>query len=273
MRLKELLAPFEPWITVIGLLCGLWGVYATFRPNEASSVSYSLKSIAIVQPSNLATSLTVTDKDGRKLTDNIFALSVTVWNSGDFTLGKQSDKVRVPLNIRVGGSAKVVDSFVQRATLDKALLRVVQSSANSVQIQWDQFDPGDAFILTLLYEASEQEEAVVEGKFVNTSLVNRTDIENLRMKDHPWRNLILTFSTFNRIGTSFVVMFSGFLLILQQTIVLIFRAFTRSYWSMPEVRMRVPSPTVYRLGMTLVLLGMMIFIISFLFSAPHVPIS
>jgi hypothetical protein len=141
------------WFGLFGFLVGIAGLALGYFSTPKGSISYQGKSIAIVDAGH-STGLRVTDISGRPITDNAYALEVAIWNSGDLTLGQNSDRVRAPLSIRLPDTAEILGASIQRSNIVGPALRATQTN-RLVKIDWADFDPGDGLKLLSAYTSSQ----------------------------------------------------------------------------------------------------------------------
>ncbi len=101
----------------------------------------------------------VLDKDSNPVTDNIFLVTVTLWNAG--TISIEPEDVRIPVKIQIKPIAKLLDySIVKEIDPEVAKFHLTES----LGLSWTYFDPGYGVKVQLLYSAPEQANIKVTGK-------------------------------------------------------------------------------------------------------------
>ena len=82
--------------------------------------------------------LTVLDAHGQPIEDNVYAASVTIWNSGNTEIKR--DDLRIPFRITLEGNPRLIDitpTFFTRDSVDRF------SFGRQNVISWEHFDPGE----------------------------------------------------------------------------------------------------------------------------------
>ena len=136
-------------------------------------ISYQGNIVRLVDADRVADSLIVTKRDGQKIKGSIYAIDIVFWNSGNLSVGKTSDRLREPLNLELSPeSGEIISSSVQKANFDEHILKLRQSYPFQEIFDWDQFDPGDAFRVSILFEGTDETTFRIAGKIVGVSLTN-----------------------------------------------------------------------------------------------------
>jgi hypothetical protein len=124
-----------------------------YRGIRAGQVSYYVEQVQVVDRTRIIAPsgasippLTVLDAYGRPIQDNVYAASVSIWNSGNAEIRK--DDVRVPFRIIFDKAPDVIDitpTFFTRDNVD------VFALGNGNAITWQHFDPGEGFKVRIIY--------------------------------------------------------------------------------------------------------------------------
>jgi hypothetical protein len=117
--------------------------------------------------------VTVLDGSGKPIDTNIYAAEVAVWNSGDFELGQT--KIRRPLVIAMGGTAKILDAGISRVTEPADDISALVDSSHTVTVTWHYFDPGDGFRIRVLYTSDKQEALDLSTNILGVHSITNVD--------------------------------------------------------------------------------------------------
>ena len=127
---------------VIGFGVSLYFYYKGIRVGQ---VSYYVEQVQVfdrkrvTSPGSVtAFPLTVLDAHGQPIEDNVYAASVTIWNSGNAEIKR--DDLRIPFRITLEGNPRLIDitpTFFTRDNVDRF------SFGRQNVISWEHFDPGE----------------------------------------------------------------------------------------------------------------------------------
>ena len=161
--LNELRKPVNLVFLGIGVV-GLVATVITYLWSlHESNISYHTATIQIVDQKEVVP-FTVIDSDGQRVTENVFATNVTVWNSGDLPIDVQY--IRTPLTISLTIPVRLIDVKLEHATsenISEFHIDGEPKKSGVIQIGWRYFDPKEGFRLRIIYAAKEMSSVRLNG--------------------------------------------------------------------------------------------------------------
>lgn len=154
----------------IGLGGFVFGIYAFLANRQNPEVSFQTTQIKVVDGSLPIQAITVNDKDGRKITGDVYGAEITLWNSGNVDFGPE--KVRNPVRVTLPREAHILDSAIIGEIpkgRDSFALRGDGTDPQTLFIAWRFFDPGEGVKIRLIYSAPEQEAIKPVGALLGVS--------------------------------------------------------------------------------------------------------
>jgi hypothetical protein len=163
----------SPWSNLISLMIGIVGTLLSYNGVPRASVSYQASVVKLIDSGQVGDTLTVFNKEGQKIVGNVYALDLVFWNSGNVLLGKSSDRLREPLGVALSPeTSRILASTIQKQNFDKRFIKVQQNGPNQDKFDLDEFDPGDAFRILLLFEGTEDTVFSIAGKIGNGEIID-----------------------------------------------------------------------------------------------------
>jgi hypothetical protein len=157
MSFKTWLERQSHWSNLISLIFGIVGTLLTLSGSPRGEISYQGNIIRLIDADRLAESLSVLDRDGKRIKGNVYAIDIVFWNSGTLPTGKTSDRFREPINLEVSPeTGEIISTSIQKANFDEVNLNIRQTYPFQAIFDWDQFDPGDAFRALILFQGTEE---------------------------------------------------------------------------------------------------------------------
>lgn len=148
-------------------------LYFYYKGIRVGQVSYYAEQVQVfdrkrvTSPGSVtAFPLTVLDAHGQPIEDNVYAASVTIWNSGNAEIRK--DDVRIPFRITLQGNPRLIDitpTFFTRDNVDRFSL------GGENFISWEHFDPGEGIKVRVIYADIAIREISVSGYAVGTKSI------------------------------------------------------------------------------------------------------
>jgi hypothetical protein len=130
--------------------------------------------------------LRVLDASGQPINNNVYAASVTIWNSGNAEIKKED--VREPFWVSVEGNPRVIDiatTFVTRNNVEGFSLD------GNGKFEWQHFDVGEGIKLRLIYTDSVIHDIIFSGYAVNTGGIVNYNKESEKLRSNQnWYTLI-----------------------------------------------------------------------------------
>ena len=172
-----------------GNLIGVAGVIVAFTTwylsQQTAEVSLKIVQIPVLntgQVGPLSSSFTVFDNKGQRISTNIYAADIAIWNSGNIELG--AAKIRRPLTAKFDGKVQILDRGIGPVTDPIAEVVASDPEENATEIRWRYFDPGTGFHLRIIYASDKQQELMISANILGVKLQQYS--EDLRI---DWRKL------------------------------------------------------------------------------------
>ena len=166
-------------------------IYFWRFPNVYREVSYTVSDdhIQVFDSSLLSPRIRMIDAEGNQIQENVYAASVTVWNSGNLPIDPID--VRIPLRIRIGSVSRILDyAILKQVDPDVANFnaREVTPSSDSdsiseIEISWDYFDPQFGAIIQVMYAAQAQADISLVGYILGIQRNDFRDTSKSSMVD------------------------------------------------------------------------------------------
>jgi hypothetical protein len=176
-----------------GNLIGVAGVIVAFTTwylsQQTAEISLKIVQIPVLntgQVGPLSSSFTVFDNKGQRISSNIYAADIAIWNSGNIELG--ASKIRRPLTAKFDGKVQILDRGIGPVTDPIAEVVASDPEENSTEIRWRYFDPGTGFHLRIIYASDKQQELTLSANILGVKLQQYT--EDYRI---GWKSLLKLF--------------------------------------------------------------------------------
>ena len=153
---REFLKPVNFVTTVFGVLGVIgvvFGFYAYHRTANRPELSWSSLRQIVFDQQNATSAITVLDAQGRKISENMYASQITVWNSGNQRFDNVDDStlIREPLTFRLTGAGHIVSATITNTLNDIAGGWSISANQQTAVMAWRHFDPGAAARVLILY--------------------------------------------------------------------------------------------------------------------------
>lgn len=158
-----------------GNLIGVAGVIVAFTTwylsQQTAEVSLKIVQIPVLntgQVGPLSSSFTVFDNKGQRISTNIYAADIAIWNSGNIELG--AAKIRRPLTAKFDGKVQILDRGIGPVTDPIAEVVASNPEETVTEIRWRYFDPGTGFHLRIIYASDKQQELTLSANILGVKL-------------------------------------------------------------------------------------------------------
>jgi hypothetical protein len=173
---------FRP-VNLIFLVLALLGIFASWyfynKSEKTGQLVVLVDQVQVFDKERLGQlPLRVLDANGRVITDNVFAASVTIWNAGTAEIRKAD--VRKPFRVVIGSGLPPLDLTATNYTHEN--INGFQLAPDG-HLNWEHFDPGEGIKLRIIYVANSQLDIKLEGSALGLpAVVNRTEAQRAAAK-------------------------------------------------------------------------------------------
>jgi hypothetical protein len=142
---------------LVGVIGVVWGVYTYFAERTRPEIAWSASTQIVFDYKNATTDVTMLDAHGNKITDNVYASQITVWNVGntEFDDVDNHSIIREPLTFHLSGGGRIVSASITNRKNDTASEWAIQNGLHDATMTWKHFDPGAAVRVLVLYTGDE----------------------------------------------------------------------------------------------------------------------
>jgi hypothetical protein len=180
-RCAEFLKAQNHWVGVAGILLGAaLSAYFYFASKPAGEISLKFKTVKIA---HAIPDIKILDAENNPISSDVFAPEIVVWNSGDLPVGEKSDRLRRSIILVLDKGTRILAAQVQEtanATLSELNTHLTVEN-ESLRVEWQEFDPGDALKLSVIYSSKNQSNIDYRGRFIGTKMFILSD----RKEVHP----------------------------------------------------------------------------------------
>jgi len=170
MDFSDLLKPANIISILLGIAGLIVGGLTYLWSQHEPAISFKTTTIPIVERTADAP-FSIIDENGRPVSGNVFALTATIWNSGDASIDEQA--VRTPLTIKLNENVSILDIRIEYASSNNVSeFKFDSLSKNSVKIKWRYFDPSEGFRIKFIYSAKQASDLKIEGKIYGVKSVS-----------------------------------------------------------------------------------------------------
>lgn len=169
MTLKEeIKKPFN----IITLLIAIVGiglsVFFYYDGKQIRDISYQINDpiAKIFDNKNSTSAIKLFEGNNIPITDNVYLLTGTIWNSGNLPIKKED--VRQTLSIKLNNCKRILDYKIIKSYDDSvAHFSLIKSSNNVLNIDWVYFDPKFGFSFQIMYTGIEDPRFHLNGKILD----------------------------------------------------------------------------------------------------------
>ena len=182
---------------VIGIVIGVIGIvlaiYFHYKSEKFSEVEMFVEQIQVFDKTKSGVvPLRVLDAFGNQIDNNIFAASITIWNSGNVEIKKED--VRQPFRLSVrGGDSNVIDItplFYSKENIDGFSV-----DHNNGEINWHHFDAGEGLKVRIIYTSSTMQSVELSGRAVGTAVFDSQELQQkstINKTIDKWASIAIT---------------------------------------------------------------------------------
>ena len=174
-----------------GNLIGVAGVIVAFTTwylsQQTAEISLKIVQIPVLntgQVGPLSSSFTVFDNKGQRISSNIYAADIAIWNSGNIELG--AAKIRRPLTAKFDGKVQILDRGIGPVTDPIAEVVASNPEENVTEMQWRYLDPGTGFHLRIIYASDKQQELTLSANILGVKLQQYSEDYRIGWTS-PWK--------------------------------------------------------------------------------------
>ena len=122
----------------------------------------------IFDSKNSSSKIQLFEKDTVPISRNVYLLTGSIWNSGDFPITKED--VRIPISLNLKKTNRILDFKITKQR-DSSISGFVLNKFedNSLQLGWNYFDPGFGFAFQIIYEGDINHNFEPTGKVLDIS--------------------------------------------------------------------------------------------------------
>jgi hypothetical protein len=164
-------AEFKKPINLISIILGIGGIVLSIifylKEHKIKEISYlqNGKNSLIFDSKSSTSSIKLYEKDTIPITQNVYLLTGTIWNSGDIPI--MQDDIRIPIFVDLDNRSKILNYKILKQR-DSAVsnFSLRQISNNSLQLNWKYFDPSFGITFQLIYQSNYESEFKLSGKIL-----------------------------------------------------------------------------------------------------------
>jgi hypothetical protein len=158
-------------IAIISIIIGTaTSLYFYQRSVKVGAFYYKVVQILAFDQTNLKEKaagseipVSIVDGTGKKIKGNIYVANIEIWNGGSDEIRKED--VRSPFKLSLSGDVRVLDVTTYGQTNGNSDQFEINGDNN---IEWNHFDPGDGFIIRLVYASDEEQKISIMGRAANS---------------------------------------------------------------------------------------------------------
>lgn len=176
--IENLKNPSYKLTLIIGIAGIVIGIIASFIfyyvGNKKRDISYQITepTSLIFDSKNPSSKIKLLESDSIPITENVYLLTGTLWNSGDLPINKED--VRKQLSFEIKGAKRILDfKIVKQKDESVANFNLVKDNSNTLKINWDYFDPKYGFTFQVIYAGEENPSFEILGVVFGISQFNK----------------------------------------------------------------------------------------------------
>lgn len=169
---RELFRRWEFWCGLVGVFAALFAVYVYIVTSKIGRVSYILETQKVFDQQTLPEFRLVT-KDGVAIGGTVYATELIIWNSGDLSLSKNSDRIREDVKFTISGPGEIhyfILGNVNVVTADNYQIHISEDR-KTLNLKWQFFDPGQGLRITIVHTGEERTITNLMARFFEAALV------------------------------------------------------------------------------------------------------
>ena len=161
-------------IAVVGIIIGIVGIVLFFIGTKERDISYEITepTSLIFDSKNTTSNIKLLEKDSIPITENVYLLTGTLWNSGDLPINKED--IRKQLGFELKGANRILDfKLIKQKDETVANFKIEKGNTNTLNINWDYFDPKFGFTFQVIYTGNENPNFKIIGNILGISKFNK----------------------------------------------------------------------------------------------------
>jgi len=182
-ELKRPATSIAIFLAIVSMISGLLISLHFYRQSEKhGEIIFTVSQVQIFQKQQVGeVPLTIHDKEGRVIDNNVYAADVTIWNGGNANVRKEDVRESFFVNVE-STTAKIIEmspSFFSRNNADK-----FSFNRDTGELTWQNFDEGEGLKLRVIYTDNNMRGIGLRGYAVNSNFVNGQQLEKKRDAMH-----------------------------------------------------------------------------------------
>lgn len=152
--------PFNIFTTLLAIGSIILGIYFYYNPKKDKKLSYIITEPQQIFDSKISSpKITVLDAARKHINQNIYVVTVTLWNSGSEPIEPQDN--RKPFTFKINKGYQILDCKILKekdpavSMFDLSTTNISQNASDRVmQLNWKHFDPRQGLSFQLIFTAS-----------------------------------------------------------------------------------------------------------------------
>jgi hypothetical protein len=138
---------------------------------------------------NSTSALKVIEHDSISVNRDVYLLTGSLWNSGDYPISKED--VRVPISLTLSNRCRILDfKITKQKDPTIAGFVLLKEKPNSLNVGWNYFDPDFGFKFQIMYVGNNISDFKINGKILDIKEFNKIEKIEKRNGFLKWFNLL-----------------------------------------------------------------------------------
>ena len=184
--LDEIKKPFNIITLLLTIISIVLSVVFYLNSQKNKDLSYLINEPAsiIYDSKNSSSKIKLFEKDSVVITDNVYLLTGTLWNSGELPI--YLNDIRKDIMLEINDSNRILDFKINKQNdSEVANFELNEIENNTLKLNWDYFDPQFGLNFQIIYLGNENPEFNVTGKILGISNINKVKQED-KTKSSFW---------------------------------------------------------------------------------------
>lgn len=168
--LEEIKKPFNLVTLILTIVSLGLSVVFYYNGKKEKNLSYQLNepTSLVFDSKNSSSKIKLLEKDSVLITDNVYLLTGTIWNSGDIPITKTDVRKKITLDIE--NASRILDfKLTRQKDASIAKFQLDKITDKSLQVEWEYFDPGYGFSFQIMYIGNEDPKFNLSGIILDIS--------------------------------------------------------------------------------------------------------
>jgi hypothetical protein len=175
--IQELRKPYNLITFILTIFSILISFYFYFKAEKEKALSFNIQepTSLIFDSKKSVSTITIYEKDSVPIRQNIYLLTGTIWNTGDYPIYKSD--LRQPLSISLKTSNRILDYKINKQKDNAIAYFTLKKIDNSnINIDWKYFDPNYGFKFQVIYVGDSDSGIKLKGKILDISEFEQIEI-------------------------------------------------------------------------------------------------